>query len=211
MATAPLSELIRARLGAAPRSVIGGDHVVAGVPAPESESLRPAAVLVPLVARREQYTVLLTRRAEHLAHHPGQVSFPGGRSEPQDGGPVGTALREAAEEIGLAARHVEVVGFLDLYQTVSGFLVTPVVAVVKPEFTVNPDPFEVADVFEVPLVHALDPANHERHSRVFNGQQREFYVVPWRDYYIWGATAAMLVDLSRRLGPGLFRRPRARR
>ncbi|HXH04559.1 MAG TPA: CoA pyrophosphatase [Candidatus Competibacteraceae bacterium] len=165
----------------------------------------PAAVLVPLVARPEGYTVLLTRRTEHLVHHPGQVSFPGGRSEEGDASPVATALREAHEEIGLEPALVEVLGSLDLYQTVTGFLVTPVVGLVHPSFQLTLDSFEVAEAFEVPLAHALDPCNHQRQSRIVNGQRREYYVIPYRHYFIWGATAAMLVNLSTRLDAELFR------
>jgi 8-oxo-dGTP pyrophosphatase MutT (NUDIX family) len=141
----------------------------------------------------------LTRRTDHLLHHPGQVSFPGGRTEEWDSGPVETALRETEEEIGLRRRHVDIAGYLDPYQTVTGFIVTPVVGFVKPQFQLNPDPFEVAEVFEVPLAHILDRANHQRQSMLYKGQERRFYVVPYEDYYIWGATAAMLVNLSEKL------------
>ena len=159
----------------------------------------PAAVLIPLVDRPEGLTVLLTRRTDHLIHHPGQVSFPGGRTEEHDAGPVETALREAEEEIGLHRRHVEIAGFMDLYQTVTGFLVTPVVGFIKPPFELVPDPFEVAEVFEVPLSYVLDPKNHERRSMIFNDRERYFYVLPYKNYYIWGATAAMLVNLYKKL------------
>ena len=179
-------------------STLISDPVAAG-PKAEEHSLKPAAVLVPLVERVEGLTVLLTKRTDHLFHHPGQVSFPGGRCESYDLSPVETALREAEEEIGLKRRHVEIAGFMDLYRTVTGFMVTPVVGFVKPPFELSLDPFEVAEVFEVPLSYALDPGNHERRSRVFNGQVREFYVVLYKDYNIWGATAAMLVNLHEKL------------
>ncbi len=194
-----LRERIRCRLN--PRFDSGeriGDHAVAGVE-PEQGVLRTAAVLVPLVQRSEGTTILLTRRTDHLLHHPGQVSFPGGQAEEHDAGPVQTALREAEEEIGLLHDRVEVMGFLDPYQTVTGFLVAPVVGFVTPPFTLNPDPFEVAEVFEVPLDLVLDPINHQRHSRLFQGQRREFYVLPYKHYYIWGATAAMLVNFYEKL------------
>jgi 8-oxo-dGTP pyrophosphatase MutT (NUDIX family) len=193
-------ELIRQRLGQHfDPAVLNGDFAVARAPR-EQRELKPASVLVPLVERTNGLTVLLTQRTEHLQHHAGQISFPGGRAEPADLSPVDTALREAEEEIGLERRHVELAGFLDLYQTVTGFLVTPVVGFVMPTFQLNPDPFEVADVFEVPLDFVLDPANHERRSRVVKGEQRHFYVLPYQHYYIWGATAAMLVNLAKKIG-----------
>ncbi|NJM10666.1 MAG: CoA pyrophosphatase [Synechococcaceae cyanobacterium SM1_2_3] len=166
----------------------------------EERMLTRAAVLVPLVDRPEGYTVLLTQRTAHLEHHAGQISFPGGRAEDEDASPVHTALREAEEEIGLHRRHVvEIAGFLDLYQTVTGFLVTPVVGFVDPSFVLRLDPFEVAEAFEAPLEFLLDPNHHEQRSLVYNGQQRRYYVIPYQDRNIWGATAAMLVDFSRRL------------
>lgn len=176
----------------------GGDHVVAGVAA-EPRVLRPAAVLVGLVEHPQGFNVLLTRRTDHLQHHAGQVSFPGGRVESSDQGPVDTALREAEEEVGLPRQQVEVVGYLDPYQTVTGFLVTPVVGFIQPPVIPQPDPHEVAEVFEVPLAVVLDRHNHQRHSRVYRGQRRYFYVLPYQDYYIWGATAAMLVGFAERL------------
>ena len=182
-----------------PTALTSGDFAVAGV-AREERELLPAAVLVPLVDRREGLTVLLTQRTDHLHHHGGQISFPGGRVEAHDAGPVETALRETEEEIGLQRRHVEIIGFLDLYQTVTGFLITPVVSFVEPPFQLNPDPFEVAEVFEVPLNFILDVRNHERRSINFKGRERRFYVLPYEDRYIWGATAAMLVGFAQRLG-----------
>lgn len=178
---------------------ITGDHVVAGMAA-EERTLTPAAVLVPLVERPEGYTVLLTQRTAHLEHHAGQISFPGGRAEEEDANPVETALREAEEEIGLQRRHVvEIAGFLDLYQTVTGFLVTPVVGFVTPPFELTLDEFEVAEAFEVPLAFILDPNHHERRGMLYKGQQRRYYVIPYEDRFIWGATAAMLVNFARRL------------
>ena len=176
-----------------------GDYAVAGM-AREERTLTPAAVLVPLVERSEGYTVLLTQRTAHLEHHAGQISFPGGRAEEEDVSPVETALREAEEEIGLHRRHVvEIAGFLDLYQTVTGFLVTPVVGLVTPPFELTLDEFEVAEAFEVPLEFILDPRHHERRSMLYKGQQRRYYVIPYQDRFIWGATAAMLVGFARRL------------
>lgn len=178
---------------------VSGDHAVAGMER-EERALTPASVLVPLVEWPQGYTVLLTQRTAHLEHHAGQISFPGGRAEEGDGGPVDTALREAEEEIGLNRRHVtEIAGFLDLYETVTGFLVTPVVAFLAPPFDLTLDAFEVAEAFEVPLEFILDPKNHERRSMLYKGQQRSYYVIPFEDRFIWGATAAMLVNFARRL------------
>jgi 8-oxo-dGTP pyrophosphatase MutT (NUDIX family) len=195
-----LRERIRHRLNAHYETgFITGDFAVAGVER-EQRTLRLASVLIGLVERNEGATVLLTQRTDHLIHHPGQVSFPGGGVEEADDDPVATALRESEEEIGLDRRHVDVAGFLDRYQTVTGFLVTPVVAFIAPPFELRPDPFEVAEVFEIPLRFVLDPRNHERRSMLFNGRQRTFYVLPYQNHYIWGATAAMLVNLHSKLG-----------
>lgn len=177
---------------------LNGDHVVAGLPPePRTRPLRPAAVLVPLIEHPEGATVLLTRRTEHLAHHAGQISFPGGRAEAGDEGPVDTALREAEEEVGLDRCQVEILGQLTRYQTITGFLVTPVVGVLAPPIRLSPDPHEVAEVFEVPLGFVLDARNHQRHARWIRGCCRHYYVLPYGDYRIWGATAAMLVGLAR--------------
>jgi 8-oxo-dGTP pyrophosphatase MutT (NUDIX family) len=165
----------------------------------------PASVLIPIVLRDEP-TVLLTLRTDHLTDHPSQISFPGGRSEPGDDDAVATALREAEEEIGLAADWIEVLGSLPIYTTSTGFIVTPVVALVSPGFALRPDPFEVAEVFEVPLAWLMNPANHQRHAIETGGVRREFFALPWpgtdaagqpRRYFIWGATAAMLRNLYR--------------
>ncbi|MEN8196308.1 MAG: CoA pyrophosphatase [Pseudomonadota bacterium] len=157
--------------------------------------LTPAAVLVPLVLRPGGLTVLLTQRTDHLHDHAGQISFPGGRIEEGDATPEAAALRETAEEVGLDPSRVELIGRLDTYVVRTGFEVTPAVGFVHPPFDVNPDPFEVAEVFEVPLAFILDRGNHERHSREYKGAQRFFYVMQYEDRYIWGATAAMLINL----------------
>lgn len=157
--------------------------------------LTPAAVLVPLVLRPDGPSVLLTQRTDHLHDHAGQISFPGGRIEDDDATPEAAALRETEEEVGLAPSCVELIGRLDTYVVRTGFEVTPVVGFVHPPFDVNPDPFEVAEVFEVPLAFILDRANHKRQSREFQGAQRFFYVMQFEERYIWGATAAMLVNL----------------
>lgn len=165
-----------------------------------------AAVLVPLVEREDGLRVLLTRRTDHLRDHAGQISFPGGRSEPEDGSPAATALREAQEEVGLQPRHVEVIGQMPVYTTVTGFVVTPVVALVRPPFEMALDRFEVAEAFEVPLAFLMNPANHRRHQFELDGHSRHFLSMPWqgqgseglaREFFIWGATAAMLRNLYR--------------
>jgi 8-oxo-dGTP pyrophosphatase MutT (NUDIX family) len=168
-------------------------------PAGGSVTLRPAAVLVPLVQRREGLTVLLTQRTDHLHDHAGQISFPGGRVESRDEGVIEAALRETGEEIGLTAEHIDVVGFLDDYETVTGYLVTPVVSFVTPGFRLKIDDFEVADVFEVPLEFILDPRNHQIHTRMRHGAERRYYVFEYETRYIWGATAGMLMNLYRRV------------
>lgn len=164
-----------------------------------------ASVLIGLVPRAE-ITVLLTQRTDHLTDHPGQISFPGGRVDLGDADAAATALREAHEEIGLEASFVDVLGAMPTYTTGTGFIVTPVVALVRPGFAVQPEPCEVAEVFEVPLSFLMNPANHRRHSVELNGASREFLSIPWdgrddtgqpRRYFIWGATAAMLRNLYR--------------
>jgi 8-oxo-dGTP pyrophosphatase MutT (NUDIX family) len=159
---------------------------------------RPAAVLVPIVAR-EELTLLLTQRTETLPTHAGQIAFPGGKLEPHDADAVAAALREAEEEIGLHPRHVETLGFLDGYRTGTGFNVTPVVALVEPDYELRLDPSEVAEAFEVPLRFLMDEANHQKHSRPWKGRDRWYYAMPYGDRYIWGATAGMIKNLHQRL------------
>jgi 8-oxo-dGTP pyrophosphatase MutT (NUDIX family) len=164
-----------------------------------------AAVLVPLVRREQGLYMLLTQRTAHLTDHAGQISFPGGRAEPQDGGPVETALRETEEEVGLSRRHVEVIGALPAYTTVTRYVVTPVVALVTPPFELSLDDFEVEEAFEVPLPFLMNPAHHRRHAFEMAGMQRQFLSMPWhdpdqdREFFIWGATAAMIRNLYRAL------------
>jgi 8-oxo-dGTP pyrophosphatase MutT (NUDIX family) len=157
--------------------------------------IRPAAVLVPVVKRDKELTVLFTRRTAHLHDHAGQISFPGGRAEPGDAGAAQTAMRETREEIGLAADRVEVLGELAQYVTVTGYRVTPVVGLVTPPLGLKPDEFEVAEVFEAPLAFLLDTANHLHNSVAWEGRERRYYAIPYRNYYIWGATAGMLMNL----------------
>ncbi len=161
-----------------------------------------AAVLVPIVEHPHGLSVLLTERAAHLKHHPGQISFPGGRIEPSDAGPLDAALRETEEEIGLGRSHIELLGALPDYLTGTGFRVTPVVGLVHPPFRLRLDAFEVAEAFEVPLSHFLDPANHQRHSMMHEGRLRHFHAMPYGDYYIWGATAGMIMSLYKVLRQG---------
>ena len=164
------------------------------------EELTPAAVLFPIVQRVGGATVLLTQRTAHLKDHPGQISFPGGRREPADLSPAHTALREATEEIGLSPAHVEIAGYLPEYLTSTGFRVTPVVAMVTPPFDLQLDAFEVAEAFEVPLAFLLDPVNHQQHSLHYRGKLRHYYAMPYGEYFIWGATAGIIISLCRALG-----------
>jgi 8-oxo-dGTP pyrophosphatase MutT (NUDIX family) len=183
---------LRARFGERrpPRPVTTGDGLAKWRP----EQLRQAAVLVPVVQRDGALSVLLTRRTAHLHDHAGQISFPGGRAEPHDLDSAATALREMAEETGIAADRVEVLGTLSEYVTVTGYRVTPVVGLLHAPFDLDPDTFEVAEVFEVPLPFLLDPANHLRNAVAVQGYRRHYYAMPYRGYYIWGATAGMLMN-----------------
>lgn len=157
----------------------------------------PAAVLMPLILRDQGMTLLLTQRTAHLNDHAGQVSLPGGRVDEGDSNAVETALRETEEEVGLHRRHIEVLGSLPDYVTGTGFRVTPVVALAHPPFELNADPFEVAEIFEVPLAYMLDGHNHQRRSVDFPGAmgRRSFYTMPYGRYFVWGATAGMLRNL----------------
>jgi len=159
---------------------------------------RPAAVLVPIVARAE-LTMLLTVRTDALPTHAGQIAFPGGKVETTDAGPAAAALREAHEELGLEATYIETLGFLDSYRSGTGFHIIPVVALIQPDFALQPNPGEVADTFEVPLSFLMDEANHQQHSRPWQGRRRHFYAIPYGDRYIWGATAGMIKNLHERL------------
>ncbi len=165
-----------------------------------ARTLKPAAVLLPIV-KRDEPTVLFTRRTEHLARHAGQVSFPGGRVHEDDASLVETALRETREETGIGAEFVTVAGFLDSYETGTGFAIVPVVGLLSEGFTLAPDPGEVEEVFEVPLGFLTDPANRRLESRQWQGRTRRYYAFTYGRHYIWGATAAMLVGFAERLRP----------
>lgn len=178
------------------RAATRGDHDLNPGETPPSAALRPASVLVPLIDRPDGMTVLLTQRTAHLSAHAGQISFPGGRAEEHDADAVATALRETEEEVGLPRTLISVVGRLDTYVTGTGFEITPIVGIVTPDYVLDIDPFEVAEVFEVPLSYILDPRNHNRTERESAGRTRVFFVLPYQGRNIWGATAGMLVNLA---------------
>ena len=167
---------------------------------PEGRKLRPAGVLVPVIAGPQGAEVLLTKRSSRLKHHPGQIAFPGGKQDEGDADVIAAALREAEEEVGLPRGHVEVLGTLPTHETVTGFLVTPVIGWIDRDFDVQPEPGEVAEVFRVPLTHVTDVALFTIQSRRWRGTRRHYYTVPFGPYYIWGATARILRGLAHRMG-----------
>jgi 8-oxo-dGTP pyrophosphatase MutT (NUDIX family) len=185
--------LRRALDGPAPAGLLAGD-LSEGVEGP----LTPAAVLV-AITRRPEPGVLLTVRREHMRTHAGQIAFPGGRIDAEDKGPAAAALREAEEEIGLARDTVTLWGPADRYRTITGYEVHPILGEVAPDLPLFPHPEEVADWFEAPLAFLLDPANQRQMEADFRGARRTYYEIPWEGRRIWGATAAMIVNLSRRL------------
>ena len=165
------------------------------------KATRPAAVLVPIVARSEPM-VLLTQRTSELASHAGQIAFPGGKIDPTDASPLAAALREADEEIGLHASFVDPIGYLDLYLTFSGFRILPLLARVDPDYRMTINPAEVAEAFEVPLEFLMHPGNHQRLKRDWKGIERHYYAMPFNDRYIWGVTAGILRNLYERIYAG---------
>ncbi|MGQ0559967.1 MAG: CoA pyrophosphatase [Sphingosinicella sp.] len=196
-------------LAATLRAALGRRHeveLIAGDALELEEGPVPAAVLVPIVDRPRP-GLILTVRPQRMRRHPGQISFPGGRIDPEDDGPVAAALREAEEEIGLPRGTVDVIGPADCYITGTGFAVTPVVGIVPPGLELAPHPDEVEAVFEAPLDYLLDPVHHQVRSREWRGRPRSYYEIEWQDRRIWGATAAMIVNLGRMLAPG---EPKAR-
>jgi 8-oxo-dGTP pyrophosphatase MutT (NUDIX family) len=196
-----LVERLRAALAGSQHAspvLLEGDDVLAPNALPGGDSLAPAAVLVAIVDRPEP-GVILTRRSDTLRRHAGQIAFPGGRIDPGDDGPIAAALREAGEEIGLPAEKVTVVGLADRYRTVTGFEVTPVVGVVPPDLHFTIHDAEVAAVFEAPLAHLIEPANQIEQAVEWQGHERRYFEIMWNDHRIWGATAAMIVNLGRRL------------
>ena len=188
-----LAERLRAALSrAAAEPPLEGDHAEL-----RANASKQAAVLI-AVTDREQAGVLLTVRREHLRTHAGQISFPGGRVEPGEDA-IAAALREANEEILLDPSAVELVGSIEPYRTVTGYVITPVLAVAPPDLPLQPHEQEVSELFEAPLSYLLDPANQRRKSALFEGRERHYYEIDWNGRRIWGATAAMIVNLSRRL------------
>jgi 8-oxo-dGTP pyrophosphatase MutT (NUDIX family) len=185
----------------APANHAFGDHafspgLAAELPAGPG---KPAAVLIPIVKRPGGATILLTRRSSALRNHSGQIAFPGGRIDVTDDGPLGAALREADEEIGLARSLVEPVGYLDVYITASGYRIVPVIALVEPGFSLELNRDEVDAVFECPLAFAMEPANQSRETRDWRGAARSYYAIYYAEHYIWGVTAGILRTLYERI------------
>jgi 8-oxo-dGTP pyrophosphatase MutT (NUDIX family) len=199
---ASFERLARARLFQEPpgpdATETRGDYDLNPDAAVYDATLRDAAVLVPVIAN-DPLTVLLTERTAHLPSHAGQIAFPGGKIESDDAGPLEAAIRETREEIALDRDFIEPLGYLPAYRTGTGYLITPVVALIRPGFQLTPNPAEVADVFEVPLAFLMDVANHRIDSRTWRGSERRFYAMPFGERYIWGATAGIIRALYQRV------------
>lgn len=174
-----------------------GPALSADIPEGESAPMVPAAVLIAVTDRPEP-GVILTVRRDTMRTHAGQIAFPGGRIDPGED-PLSAALREAREELGLDESHIEPVGLLEPYRTITGYSVTPALAVIPPDLRLTPNEPEVADWFEAPLGHLLDSRHHERRTAVFRGRERGYWQIRWEARQIWGATAAILVNLASRL------------
>lgn len=202
MARPPTRDDIARRLAEKPslEDLLTADDLEKQREAAAARALTPAAVLLLVVAHPREPTVLFTQRTAHLADHAGQISFPGGRAEEADVGPAHTALREAREEVGLDPAAIEILGELPDYHTSTGYRVRPVVGWAQGPIAYSPDPFEVADVFEVPLGFLLEPANHRYESAFYKGRLRHYWAMPWQGRFIWGATAGMLVTFQRIVG-----------
>ncbi|MBB3711375.1 8-oxo-dGTP pyrophosphatase MutT (NUDIX family) [Limimaricola variabilis] len=190
----------RLRAALARRGDASSDYDIdPGLPQPSGRTLRQAGVLVAVHLGGDGPRLWLTKRSARLRHHPGQIAFPGGKVDQGDDGPVGAALREAHEEIGLDPDRVEILGTLPAHETVTGFSVTPVVGLLRGPFAPVPEAGEVAEAFCVPLAHVTDPTRFRIEGRRWQGRRRHYYVVPWGPYYIWGATARMLRSLAERM------------
>lgn len=178
-----------------------GDHILNSgfTPVHQTQDIRAAAVLVPVIARKQEAYVILTKRSDDHAHHAGQISFPGGVLQANDHSFTDTALREAEEEIALQTADTQIIGSLKPYYTATGFVIIPIISIVSSDFVGKRDPREVVEIFEVPLQFLMSKENHQRDAMIWQGQKRHFHAMPYKNYYIWGATAGILHNLYERL------------